>query len=54
MSKVVVLCGRPRGCCPEVHIEEEGVKITDDYGGEVNLTGVEFELLKSQILAGEL
>lgn len=43
--QVVTLCG-VQGCCPTVTIEKNKVVITDDNGGEVNLTREEFgELL---------
>ena len=37
MTKIT-LCGSPGCKCPVVEFTEEGVVITDDYGGEVHLT----------------
>lgn len=39
--RTISLCGRGK-CCPEVHIEENKVYITDDYGGIITLDKAEF------------
>jgi len=52
--RTIVLCGKPRGCCPEISIDENNILITDDYGGEVKFTTEEFELLKYKIMEKEL
>ena len=44
----ITLC-RGRGCCPELTLSDEGAKITDDNGGEVELTKVEFEILRDEL-----
>jgi predicted NBD/HSP70 family sugar kinase len=33
----IVLCGR-RGCCPTLTLNENIVKIKDDYGNEIKIT----------------
>lgn len=45
---VVTLCGDlAKGCCPAVTTKKDGTRvITDDFGGQVTLTEVEFALLK--------
>ena len=42
------LCGRPGGCCPKVDIDGKTklVTITDDYGGEIQMTLSEFKDLQ--------
>jgi len=44
MTKVV-LCGG-RKCCAEVTTTDYGYEISDDFGGSVQLTKEEMELLK--------
>jgi len=49
MTKIS-LCGRPRACCPTVEfIDDETMEITDDYGGDVQLTMTEYHELQRQI-----
>lgn len=51
--RVIKLCG-VQGCCPELHLSEDGVRIKDDFGGSVQLTKKEFQDLKDKIKAGEV
>jgi hypothetical protein len=45
--KLMNLCRRPHGCCPELHKGSDGsISITDDYGGIVTLKKEEFEKLQ--------
>ena len=52
----MVLCGRPKGCCPELYIEEEKdeVRIEDDYGNIVIMNKEQFSVLKEKIISGEV
>ena len=50
----IVLCGGGRRCCPEVNVGNTSVTITDDYGGKVEFSKLEFDLLKHKILESEL
>ena len=46
--KEVVLCGRPRACCPVARLLLDGVtvEIEDDDGDCVYMTQEQFEILK--------
>jgi len=46
----IVLCGKPKRCCPVVNISEtkDEVTITDDYGGKVIMTKEQYEILKKR------
>ena len=48
MAKIT-LCGSPGCKCPVVDFTEDGVVITDDYGGEVTLTTTEAKQLAKSI-----
>ena len=51
----IVLCGRPRGCCPEVWVDKANVYIVDDNeGGAVQITREQFDILKQKIVDGEI
>lgn len=39
------LCGDHPTCCPIVEISEQSVVILDDYGGKVQLTHEEFDMM---------
>ena len=51
--KKIVLCGKPHGCCPEVHIDADEVRIQDDYMNEIIMTKEQFDILKDKIERGE-
>ncbi|MDO8650457.1 MAG: hypothetical protein Q7K33_04105 [Candidatus Berkelbacteria bacterium] len=51
--RIIKLCG-VQGCCPELRFEKDEVHISDDFGGTVKMTAVQFEDLKNKIRAGEL
>jgi len=45
MTKIV-LCGKPKGCCPTVENVSGKVVITTDDGNHVKLTREQWKLLK--------
>jgi len=45
----ITLCGSPGCKCPVVNFTEEGLTITDDYGGSVQLTTREAKQLAEAI-----
>ena len=49
MKPVKIMLCRGQGCCPEIHLSDEGMKITDDKGGEVSLTKDETDILKEKL-----
>ena len=53
MTKIT-LCGSPGCKCPVVDFTEDGVVITDDYGGEVILTTREAIFLAKAIQSNKM
>lgn len=51
--KTFVLCSKPHGCCCEVRIEADEIKISDDYMNEVTMTREEFEIMIEKYERGE-
>lgn len=48
----LALCGE--GHCPTIAVGEKEVVFKDDFGGRVNLTNKEFDILKEKIKSGQL
>lgn len=49
-QNTVVLCKRNKSCCPIVESDDTGgIKIKDDFGGEVKLTQDEVEMLNEHL-----
>ena len=51
--KHIMLCGKPRGCCPEIWIDYDTVTIQDDDDHRVSMTIPQFRILKKKIVEGE-
>ena len=52
--KKIILCSRPNGCCPEVHMNKDEVRIEDDYMNEIIMTKEQFQVLVDKIERGEI
>ena len=46
-DKIFMCCGKAR--CPSVSLEEDMIKIEDDFGGFVKMKKEEAELIKSAV-----
>jgi len=52
--KHVILCGRKSGCCPEVFMTKDEVRIQDDYLNSIIMTKEQFQELVDKIERGEI
>ena len=50
---IYTLC-RGKGCCPQVVVTEENVKIKDDNGNIVVLSAKQYDILKELIVTGKI
>ena len=48
----IMLCSRPKGCCPSIETIGSEITITDDHNGSVRFTLEEWEILKEKINLG--
>ncbi len=49
MKPVKIMLCRGQGCCPEIMLSDEGMKIKDDEGREISLSKEETSILKEKL-----
>tara|TARA_R110000824_G_scaffold327857_1_gene514705 strand:- start:371 stop:538 length:168 start_codon:yes stop_codon:yes gene_type:complete len=49
MKPVTIMLCRGKGCCPEIHLSDKGMKIKDDKGRKISLNKEETKMLKEKL-----